>query len=114
MKPWYFKYVISALRRIWRWSPDRKKALKNAEVRKDTYRCNACRRLFDRKKVAVDHKRPVVNPRYGFKDWNTYITRLYVMGPLLQVLCKQCHQEKTKEEREIRKRYVKYKENKKD
>jgi 5-methylcytosine-specific restriction endonuclease McrA len=103
-------YIFGALRKIWRWHPGRKQALKKAEVL-DSFgvlkeKCAYCCTLFDKNEVQVDHIDPVVDPKSGFVDWNTYIKRLlYVDGDTdLQVLCKQCHKKKTNKEGKIRRR----------
>lgn len=81
--------IISALRKIWLWSPERKQALTNAKARKN-YRCNHCHKLFPKKGVQVDHIIPIGT----FIDWNTYIERLFCPITNLQVLCKTCHKSK--------------------
>lgn len=43
----------------------------------------------------VDHIKPVGK----FKDWNTYIENLFCEEENLQLLCKECHDKKTKKER---------------
>ncbi len=53
--------------------------------------------------VLVDHIHPVVDPRSGWVDWNTFIDRLFLEADGYQVLCKECHDLKTKHEREARK-----------
>lgn len=77
------------------------------------YRCAKCKRFFEGStaKVAVDHINPVVEPKTGWVDFNTYIDRLYCDYSNLQVLCnysglldgvKSCHSQKSKEENKIR------------
>ena len=51
------------------------------------------------KDTFVDHIEPVVDPEKGFEGWDTYIERLFVERDGLQVLCRECHSLKTKEER---------------
>lgn len=63
------------------------------------YTCKACKKEFPAKDVQVDHVKPVVEPRVGFVDWNTFIERLYVEAKKLQVLCKACHKKKSNKER---------------
>lgn len=63
------------------------------------YKCASCEAEFPMKKVQVDHKKPVVHPKDGFVDWDTFINRLYVEKSNLQVLCKPCHEVKSKSER---------------
>lgn len=52
--------------------------------------------------AAVDHIDPVVNPKDGFIDWNTYINRMFLEKDGYQVLCWACHGVKTRDERELR------------
>lgn len=68
------------------------------------YKCAACEGFFVARDVQVDHIKPVVDPDKGFKDWWTYINRLYCEKENLQVLCKECHKAKTNEERKARKK----------
>ena len=56
---------------------------------------------FPATEIQVDHKKPVVDPKIGFVDWNTYITRMFCKKSNLQVLCKSCHTKKTKKEKDI-------------
>jgi len=62
------------------------------------YLCNHCKQEFTNKDVEVDHIIPVVDPKEGFKDWNTFIARMFTPLENYQVLCKKCHKIKTKEE----------------
>jgi len=55
----------------------------------------------------VDHIEPVVDIKRGFVSWDEYIKRLLVEKKGLQVLCRDCHDKKTKEERGQRKEYDK-------
>ena len=96
-------YIFGALRKIWRWYPERRKALSRQE-KGDKYLCEICAELFTRKQIHVDHIEPVVNTKTGFVSWDEYIARLFVTEDKLQVLCKKCHSEKTKAENKTRKR----------
>jgi len=105
-------FVISALRAYMKRYPPKWKALKESmvgrKVNKRTgrlaehYKCAACKDFFVARDVQVDHIKPVVEPTKGFKDWWTYINRLYCEKDNLQVLCKECHKEKTNKERKER------------
>lgn len=64
--------------------------------------CASCGLVFPAKSVAVDHIQPVV-PISGFTSWDDIITRTYCSKENLQVLCKECHKIKTKQENEERK-----------
>lgn len=54
--------------------------------------------------VFVDHIKAIVG-RSGFSSWDDFINNLYCEVDNLQVLCKACHDLKTKEEKEGRKNY---------
>ena len=61
--------------------------------------CSECLKLFPKNKMRADHIDPVVDPRRGFVDWNTYIERMFVEVEGFMALCEGCHDIKTKEER---------------
>jgi len=54
------------------------------------------------KDVVVDHIDPVV-PLTGVVSWDDTIKRMFVEIDGLQVLCRTCHNKKTKDERQRRK-----------
>lgn len=54
--------------------------------------------------VYVDHILPIVCPEKGFVSWDELVSRLFCELEGLQVLCKECHDNKTQTEREIRKK----------
>ncbi len=94
-----------------KWGPfaDCKKA---AKVRYGVYKCNDCKEeikpkvLINGKKydnVLVDHIEPIVDPYKGFEGYDIYIPRMFCEIDNLQVLCKSCHDAKSKIENEIRK-----------
>lgn len=62
------------------------------------YHCAGCGGEFTSKDVQVDHKKPVVDPKQGFKDWDLFINNLFCESDNLQVLCTDCHKKKTKKE----------------
>ena len=105
-------FIISVLRAgMKRWPPmwDTKEHAKvGRKINKRTgrlaehYRCAACNDFFVARDVQVDHIDPVVAPETGFVNWLTYILRLYCEEDNLQVLCKECHKEKTNRERKER------------
>lgn len=108
----YRSFITTALRRAsLRWGP-KNEVKKQARVRKGVYICNSCKQevtytKVDKdkrvKNVFVDHIKPVVDPVKGFTTWDEFIERLFCEVDNLQLLCKDCHDEKTKEEKEIRK-----------
>jgi len=103
-------FIISVLRSGTRRWPPKYETLAAAKTEKKInpktkrlaqhYRCARCLGEFTSTNVEVDHIQPVVDPEKGFKDWNTFIRRLFCDEKNLQVLCKPCHKIKTKEENE--------------
>lgn len=63
-------------------------------------RCNGCGELFAKRDLFSDHIEPVVDPAVGFVDWNTYIQRMFIEIDGYQVLCDECHNEKTNKEKQ--------------
>lgn len=55
--------------------------------------------------IEIDHIDPVIDPKVGFVDWNTYIERRWVPAECYQALCRECHLEKSAKEDEERERY---------
>lgn len=107
-------FIISVIRAGSRRWPARNEALKAAKTDKKLnvltnriaqhYKCNACKKEFPSTQTQVDHIKPVVDPKKGFVDWNTYIDRMFVPVEGYQVLCKKCHSIKTKKETNVRKK----------
>jgi 5-methylcytosine-specific restriction endonuclease McrA len=122
--------VISMMRRLFRRSPMCAFVLKAAQVpftakkkdgseskaRRVLYKCACCGKTYPYKEVAVDHVLPVINPDHGFVDFNELISRMFVeveiwdkdsthdLSKYLQVLCKECHNNKTQEENKTRRK----------
>ncbi len=86
-------YIKAHLRKIWRWSPQRRACLQ-ATV------CAICGKKAG--KLLADHIEPVIEPRIGFEGWDIYIERMF--NGKLQALCKPCHSIKTKEENAVRRK----------
>lgn len=108
-------FIVSALRKaLVRWPP-KSKCLADARVERGMYECNHCKEIVPYttenperskpriKNIAVDHVWPIVNPSVGFTDYDEWIVRAFVEVDKLQVLCKGCHDSKTKGEREVAK-----------
>jgi len=83
----------------------------NARTRRGFYQCAECEKEIPATvKVGrtrsnnkfVDHIEPAV-PVTGWTTWDTYIERLFCEEDNLQLLCKACHDSKSKEENEERK-----------
>jgi 5-methylcytosine-specific restriction endonuclease McrA len=118
--------VINALRRLTRSYPPRNVVKRNQKAAPSTYQCEKCSvhvyeglsetkmkehgKILDtniiKGKVHIDHIVPVI-PIGGFKntewDWNEYMSNLFCDKTNLQVLCEECHKEKTMYENELRK-----------
>jgi len=115
-KPWtegrLKGFITSLIRGGFRKYPEKYVCLAAAKVGKkinkatgrlaEHYKCNHCNREYPAKDVQVDHVSPVVDPKSGYIDWNTYISRMFVSKDELQVLCSKCHNIKTKQERSER------------
>lgn len=54
--------------------------------------------------VAVDHISPVIDPIKGFVSWDQVVERMFVTQDKMQVLCSECHQNKSNDERKQRKK----------
>lgn len=51
----------------------------------------------------VDHIDPIISPETGFVSWDETIERMFCEAENLQLLCHDCHTQKTNEERNIAK-----------
>jgi len=72
------------------YSDSRKEALKRVKLARGLgWLCESCKQPT--KKPEVDHIEPV-----GSGSWDDIIERMFVESEKLTVLCKQCHQRKTK------------------
>jgi 5-methylcytosine-specific restriction endonuclease McrA len=99
-------YIFGALRKIWRWHPVRRAALKASSCGIERHVCAKCKEVFPKKQVQVDHINPVIDPKTGFTTWDSYITRLLRVTILdVQVLCKVCHRQKTNAENTERRKH---------
>jgi 5-methylcytosine-specific restriction endonuclease McrA len=104
----YNSFIKSLLRQgSRRWAPI-SLAQKNARVERGLYECAHCRQLHPptvrdgRKRVQnifVDHIKPIVDPEVGFTTWDECIERMFCEIENLQVLCRNCHDIKSNEER---------------
>lgn len=102
-------FIVSVLRSGTRRYPPKYQCLNAAKTEKKInektgrlaqhYRCAGCNGEFTSTNIAVDHIAPVVDPKVGFVDWNTFIDRLFCTEDNLQALCTECHSTKTKKER---------------
>jgi hypothetical protein len=83
----------------------RTEAMTAARVERGKYKCASCGDLFGPKEVDLDHNEPVVDPKHGFTTWDDYIARLFCPAEGFSVLCKQCHENKTRVEDVMREHY---------
>jgi hypothetical protein len=114
--------IKQALRKIWQFSKEYLDAKAKFKIDTLLFKCNICevlvyegesQKTFTKyvdnyrrcrvimEKGQLDHSDPVVEPEVGFKDWNTYIDRMFLNK--MQFLCKPCHASKTADENIIRK-----------
>jgi 5-methylcytosine-specific restriction endonuclease McrA len=102
----YRGFITSALRSASRRWPPKYECLKaacvgvqrNPKTNRDAkhYLCKACGEVFPQKQVQVDH----IDPIGHCVSWDLFIEKLFCESGNLQVVCKECHKKKTKEERE--------------
>jgi hypothetical protein len=84
------------------WHPGLKDVRDRTRVGYGRYLCQGCQGVFSANEMRCDHVLPVVELS-GFRDWNTYIARMFDAIPDgIQHLCKACHDVKTREERVAR------------
>lgn len=103
-------FIISGLRQTSRrWGPI-SEVQKEARVSRGIYKCAGCGKEVPAstkegrkrvKNIFVDHINPIVDPEIGFTTWDEYIERMFCEKEKLQLLCKSCHDEKSKQERAI-------------
>lgn len=81
---------------------------KKANVSRGLYKCANCKQNVEptlrqgRKRVNnvfVDHIDPIVDPNVGFTTFDEYIDRMFCEEDNLQLLCGNCHDEKSLKER---------------
>lgn len=106
--------VISAMRKAFRRYPPYKtvrdrckvewyKTCKNGnKSRRVNFCCETCRAEVPAKEFKVDHTEPVVDPKEGFVDYNTYAKRLFCPIANLSGMCNTCHNAKSKHEAKVR------------
>ena len=92
---------MASIRRGFLTYPNRLEAIERAKY-KDTesYICANCSHLFNREDINTDH----IEPIGVFKNWEDFINKVFVTTDKLQVLCKECHKEKTREELKVMKK----------
>lgn len=102
----FWQFIRSGLRQTAvRWPP-RSEVLKHArrkyngpdKRRKWEYQCSECERWLKQKEVQVDHRLPC-GKLNRWEDVERFMRRLFCEIDGLQVICKQCHERKTRGER---------------
>lgn len=97
-------FVTGKLRQASFFWPWRTIATQRARRARGRYECALCRKAIGNGEKKLDHIFPVVDPGRGFVSFDEFITRLFVTAEGWQVLCKPCHDRKTKTENALRKR----------
>jgi hypothetical protein len=86
--------AIATLRKAsLRWKP-RQCAKVAARTARNCYTCQECRNTFPSRSVQLDHIEPVI-PLDGWNGFDSFIERLFCGEEGFQVLCKECHKERT-------------------
>lgn len=105
----YWQFIRSALRQAYSRYPPKFQAKKAAERtvtgqrHKYEYQCAECKEWHQGKNVQVDHIVPAGSLQ-SFDDIGAFCEKLFCEADGMQLMCKPCHQIKTNEEREERKR----------
>ena len=102
----FWSFIRSALRQKSRWwrpitqckMASRRPYKGTNKRQKFEYQCNQCKNWFPDKETAVDHKIPAGSLNSG-DDLKGFVERLFCEEEHLQVLCKTCHDTKTKLEK---------------
>ena len=103
----FWAFIRSALRQKSRWwkpvtqcKLNAKRPYKGSNKRqKFEYQCNKCKKWFPDKQINVDHVTPAGELNKS-DDLPGFVERLFVEESGLQCLCQNCHNEKTKQEKE--------------
>jgi 5-methylcytosine-specific restriction endonuclease McrA len=102
----FWSFIRSALRQKSRWwkpitecKLKAKRAYKGTNKRqKFEYQCANCKSWFPEKQINVDHIKPAGSLNCA-QDLPGFVDRLFCEQENLQVLCSECHNEKTKLEK---------------
>ena len=103
----FWGFIRSALRKksmYWKPIYDCKRNAKREYVgsnkrQKFEYQCNKCKNWFPDKETVIDHITPAGELNKA-NDLPGFVERLFVEESGLQCLCQNCHNEKTKQEKE--------------
>jgi 5-methylcytosine-specific restriction endonuclease McrA len=102
----FWSFIRSGLRQKSRWwkpitqcKLDAKRTYKGPNKRqKFEYQCNSCKKWFAEKNINVDHVLPAGSLNCA-NDLPGFVERLFCETDNLQVLCIQCHDIKSKEDK---------------
>lgn len=113
----FMSFIRGGLRSIsMRWPP-KNEVKKRARIIRGVYLCEGYKRkahevpaslppnLGNKRRInnsVVDHITPVVDPIRGFVSWDELIQRLFCEADGFQLLCHDCHKNKTADERKLR------------
>jgi len=103
----FWSFIRSALRQKSRWwkpigqaKQAAKRKYKGPNKRqKFEYQCNQCKEYFPDKEINVDHIIPAGTLRSA-NDLPGFVERLFCEVDNLQVLCSNCHNKKTQDEKQ--------------
>lgn len=98
------QFLINTLRRASYRHPGRYLALKRSHIGRNQYKCELCANIVTRKEISLDHIHPVVDPTKGWENLDIYAERMFVDETGYQAICDTCHDLKTGEELQIRKK----------
>lgn len=122
--------IISSLRKLSYTHKPRTEALNKQKVDSATFECENCgvyiykgsseknyisiKNKYHEKKVIkekpnLDHITPIIDVKNGWTTWDSFIERMFCEAGEFQVLCKECHDKKTKQENEERRKWKKVK-----
>lgn len=101
------RQIVVALRKIFRYSPQRKQCIQSAKIGKNNFKCPLCKKEGLRQiYIQADHTDPVgKEPRWNDEEarwvpsWDCYILRMICPVSNLQALCLDCHEAKTNDEK---------------
>ena len=107
----FWSFIRSALRNKSRWwKPITQCKMKSRRAykgplkrQKFEYQCNECKNWFPEKNINVDHTIPVGALNCS-EDLPGFVNRLFCEVDSLQILCSGCHDIKTKQENDNRKK----------
>lgn len=111
--------IKGALRRIFSRSDLRRSIIEKAIIKgyknskrkavKFWVKCSECGKMEAKSNVQVDHDQPVIGITETLEDlsWDDLVNRIWCPESNLNVMCKPCHQLKTKKENKARRDFKK-------